>query len=52
VLSINDVKLHVLSEGNEFDLQERRPGAISRHEALEVQVQATKAAEVRQQIES
>jgi cyanophycinase len=52
VLSIYDVKLHVLSEGDEFNLHERRPGAISHHEALEVQAQATKAAEVRKQNES
>jgi cyanophycinase len=37
-LSLYDVTLHVLSEGDHFDLRERRPGEISRREAAEVQV--------------
>jgi cyanophycinase len=32
-LSIYDVRLHVLSEGDEFNLIERRPGEISRRQA-------------------
>ena len=40
VLSIYDVTLHVLSQGDQFDLRERRPGELSRREAAEVQLKA------------
>jgi cyanophycinase len=42
-LSIYDVKLHVLSHEDQFDLRERRPGAISRDAAIEVQIQEARA---------
>ncbi len=48
VLSIYDVKLHVLSSGDEFDLLQRRPGAISQHQAIEFQMQAIENVEARQ----
>ena len=44
-LSIYDVKLHVLSHGDAFDLRERRPGEVSRQEAVEVQVKEAEARE-------
>ena len=36
-LSIYDVRLHVLSEGDEFDLRQRRPGKVPHEAVLEVQ---------------
>jgi len=44
-LSIYDVKLHVLSDGDRFDLRERRPGEISRRQAAEVDVREAESAE-------
>ena len=44
-LCIYDVKLHVLSHGDAFDLRERRPGEVSRQEAVEVQVKEAEARE-------
>jgi cyanophycinase len=36
-LSIYDLKLHVLSQGDKFDLQKRRPGLVSTAEAIHVE---------------
>src|SRR5947209_933695 len=48
-LSIYDVKLHVLSHQDQFDLRERRPGAVSREAAVEVQIQEAQAEPLRRQ---
>jgi cyanophycinase len=43
-LSIYDVRLHVLSQGDEFDLRERRPGALTRKEAIEIESKLVESA--------
>ena len=43
-LSIYDVRLHVLSRGDEFVLRERRPGALTRREAIAVESKLVEAA--------
>lgn len=48
-LSIYDVKLHVLSEGDEFNLIERRPGEISRRQATEIAVKELESKEAQPQ---
>ena len=45
VPSIYDVKLHVLSDGDQFDLRSRRPGPLSRREAADVETEEAQTAE-------
>ncbi len=47
-LSIYDVKLHVLSEGDEFNLVERRPGEITRRQATEISIKELEIKEVQE----